>query len=192
MLLQKLNTVIGTFFSDVGTQLLKSISEFDPNINRIRNALIITNQWSDQDIVSSSARLKKYEYTIELTERDPLALDLLEGLRTFLAAKKGSFTRLLENPTLLEHEPFTGLLWAVTHVVEELAYREDLRHLPGPDYDRLANNIKRAYSLLVLEWFKYMEHLMDKYPYLFSLALRTNPFDPMRDLRSRDHLHRPS
>jgi hypothetical protein len=170
--------VVGTFFSDVGTQLLKSISEFDPNINRIRNALIITNQWSDQDIVSSSARLKKYEYTIELAERDPLALDLLEGLRTFLAAKKGSFTRLLENPTLLEHESFTDLLWAVMHVVEELAYREDLQHLPGPDYDHLANDIKRAYSLLILEWLKYMEHLMDKYPYLFSLALRTNPFDP--------------
>jgi len=178
VLLQKLNMVIGTFFSDVGTQLLKSISEFDPNIDRIRNALIITNQWSDQDFVSSSARLKKYEYTVELTEHDPLALDLLEGLSTFLAVKKDSLTRLLENPTLLEHESFTDLLWAVTHVAEELAYREDLRHLPGSDYDHLANDIKRAYSLLILEWLKYMEHLMAKYPYLFSLALRTNPFDP--------------
>ena len=178
VLRQKLNMVIGTFFSDVGTQLLKSISDFDPHIDRIRNALIITNQWSDQDFIAASARLKKYEYTIELKERDPHALDFLKGLRTFLMAKREFLMHLLENPTLLEYESFTDLLWAVTHVAEELAYRGDLRYLPGPDYDHVANDIKRAYSPLILEWLKYMEHLMDKYPYLFSLALRTNPFDP--------------
>jgi hypothetical protein len=178
VLLQKLNMVIGTFFSDVGTQLLKSISDFDPHIDRIRNALIITNQWSDQDFINASARLKKYEYIIALPQRDPQALDFLEGLRTFLTAKREFLVHLLENPTLLEYESFTDLLWAVTHVAEELAYRGDLRYLPGPDYDHLANDLKRAYSSLILEWLAYMEHLMEKYPYLFSLALRTNPFDP--------------
>jgi hypothetical protein len=32
--------------------------------------------------------------------------------------------------------------------------------------------------LLVTEWLSYMRHLSDSYPYLFSLAMRTNPFDP--------------
>ena len=32
--------------------------------------------------------------------------------------------------------------------------------------------------LLVREWLSYMEHLKSDYPYLFSLAVRTNPFDP--------------
>jgi hypothetical protein len=178
VLRQKLNMVIGTFFSDVGTQLLNSISDFDPHINRIRNTLIITNQWSDQDFIAASAHLKQYEYTIKLKKRDPQALDFLKGLRTFLMAKREFLMHLLENPTLLEYESFTDLLWAVTHVAEELAYRGDLRYLPGPDYDHVANDIKRAYSSLILEWLKYMEHLMKKYPYLFSLALRTNPFDP--------------
>jgi hypothetical protein len=178
VLIQKLNMVIGTFFSDVGTPLLKSISGFDPHIDRIRNELIITDQWSRQDFIAASARLKQYEYTIELKKRDPKALDFLEGLRTFLTAKREFLMRLLENPTLLEHESFTDLLWAVTHVAEELAYRGDLRSLPDPDYVHLAFDIKRAYSSLILEWLKYMEHLLKKYPYLFSLALRTNPFDP--------------
>jgi hypothetical protein len=26
-------------------------------------------------------------------------------------------------------------------------------------------------------WLEYMEHLKDNYPYLFSLAMRVNPFD---------------
>jgi len=32
-------------------------------------------------------------------------------------------------------------------------------------------------GLLLVEWLSYMEHLQDDYPYLFSLAIRTNPFD---------------
>jgi len=36
---------------------------------------------------------------------------------------------------------------------------------------------QRVYGLLVPEWLAYMKHLKKNYPYLFSLAMRTNPFD---------------
>ena len=85
--------------------------------------------------------------------------------------------RLLENPTLLEHESFTDLLRAVFHLTEELAYREDLSRQPGPDRAHIDGDINRAYHLLVHQWLDYMEHLKLNYPYLFSLAMRTNPFD---------------
>jgi hypothetical protein len=83
----------------------------------------------------------------------------------------------LENPTLLEHESFTELLRSVFHLTEELANREALTQLPDTDYQHLAGDIKRAYILLVHQWFDYMKHLKDNYPYLFSLAMRANPFD---------------
>ena len=41
----------------------------------------------------------------------------------------------------------------------------------------MAGDIKRAYTLLVFEWLSYMKHLKNNYPYLFSLAMRLNPFD---------------
>jgi voltage-gated potassium channel len=37
--------------------------------------------------------------------------------------------------------------------------------------------MNRVYHLLVHQWVDYMEHLKTHYPYLFSLAMRTNPFD---------------
>ena len=43
--------------------------------------------------------------------------------------------------------------------------------------EHLVGDIKRLYSLLICEWLDYMRHLKDHYPYLFSLAIRTNPFD---------------
>jgi hypothetical protein len=38
-------------------------------------------------------------------------------------------------------------------------------------------DLTRVYSQLVIEWLTYMHHQKKKYPYLFSLAMRTNPFD---------------
>jgi hypothetical protein len=39
-------------------------------------------------------------------------------------------------------------------------------------------DIKRTYVALIDRWLPYMKHLKETYPYLFSLAVRTNPFDP--------------
>ena len=71
---------------------------------------------------------------------------------------------------------FTDLLWAVTHLTEELSHRKDLKTLPNADYEHLSGDIKRAYIMLITEWLAYMKHLKESYPYLFSLAVRTNPF----------------
>ena len=85
---------------------------------------------------------------------------------------------LLENPNLLEHDTFTDTLWAVFHLTDELAHREDLKSLPETDVRHLSGDIDRAYKCIVAEWLEYMKHLKRDYPYLFSLAVRTNPFDP--------------
>ena len=121
---------------------------------------------------------KQHEYKLVYEKDDPKALQFLENLRSFLISQRTFLLRLLENPNLLEQESFTEQLWAVFHVADELQYRPDLAHLPGGDYRHLALDAGRAYSALTSEWLKYMAHLLKRYPYLFSLALRTNPFDP--------------
>jgi voltage-gated potassium channel len=171
VLLEKLNMLIGTFFSEVGTKLLAYLSDWDPNLDRIREELIVTNQWSEREFVAVSKSLKNHDYGVEIGKVD------FEDLRTFLGQKEDFLLRLLENPNLLEHESFTELLRAVFHLKEELASRKDFEGLPHTDYEHLAGDIKRAYVLLVHQWLDYMKHLKDNYPYLFSLAMRTNPFD---------------
>jgi len=169
--LEKLNMVIGAFFSEVGTRLLTYLSDFDPNLDRIRKGLIVTNNWSEQEFAGVDKRLRNYDYSVVIKKVD------LEDLRAFLVGKRDFLLRLLENPVLLEHESFAGLLQSVFHLTEELAWREDLRELPDTDYEHMAGDVKRVYILLVHQWLDYMRHLKDNYPYLFSLAMRTNPFD---------------
>ncbi len=169
--LEKLEMVIGTFFSEVGTRLLAFLSDFDPKLDEIRKELIVTSDWPEQEFSGVSNRLKNYDYGVEMEKID------LEDLRSFLGGKNNFLLRLLENPTLLEHEAFTELLRAVFHLTEELSARKDTRWLPTSDREHLAGDIKRVYVLLVRQWLDYMRYLKDNYPYLFSLAVRTNPFD---------------
>lgn len=169
--LEKLNMVIGAFFSEVGTRLLTYLSDFDPKLDRIRSELIVTKDWSDHEFRIVIKRLKNYDYGVDIQKVN------LTHLSYFLMRKRDFLLRLLENPNLLEHESFTEVLRAVFHLTEELGNREDLEDLPDTDYQHLAGDIERVYLQIVRQWLDYMKHLKDNYPYLFSLAIRTNPFD---------------
>jgi hypothetical protein len=170
-MLEKLNMIIGAFFSEVGTSLLTYLSDFDTELDNIKKELVVNTNWSGKEFSTVRKNLKNFSYKVEIRKIN------LEYLRNFLIEKRGFLVRLLENPNLLEHESFTYLLWAVFHLTEELSIRKDIKHLPDTDYKHLTIDIKRAYTLLVREWIDYMEHLKNNYPYLFSLAMRTNPFD---------------
>jgi hypothetical protein len=169
--LEKLNMVIGAFFSEIGAGLVTYFSDFDPKLESIKLELIVRPTWSEKEFSTLSKRLKSYDYGVEIQKVE------LEYLRDFLIGKRDFLLRLLENPNLLEHESFTELLRAVFHLTEELQNRDDISQLPDSDYEHLAGDIRRAYVLLVQHWLDYMKHLKDNYPYLFSLAMRTNPFD---------------
>jgi len=171
-LLHKLNMIIGVFFSEGGSELLRMLSDYDPQVERIRMDLVGKDQWSQQGFSETSQRTRGYQFKMESQKGG------LEGLRDFLREKKDFFLRILENPNLLEHEKFTDTLWAVLHLAEELTCRKSLQNLPPTDYAHLAGDLGRAYKSLISEWLNYMLHLKNHYPYLFSLAIRTNPFDP--------------
>lgn len=170
-MLKKLNMVIGSFFSEVGVDLMRKFSCFDRTGKDIAQKLVVKDGWNPSDFAASKQALKAYACSIDHTQSS------LDDLKQFLSSKKNFLLVLLENPNLLEHETFTNLLWAVFHLAEELALRKDLTRLPAKDYEHLDKDIKRAYDLMVQEWLSYMEHLKTSYPYLFSLAMRTNPFD---------------
>lgn len=170
-LLEKLNMVIGVFFSEVGTKLIRFCADYDPDFDKVKGELLVTEKWTQTQFLKVSAHLQKMPYKVEVSIVNwPILADFLIGKRDFLV-------RLLENPILLEHESFTSLLRAVFHLVEELASRDDFQNLPQSDRAHMAGDIKRVYHLLVSQWLAYMEHLKVHYPYLFSLAMRTNPFD---------------
>ena len=170
-MLNKLNMVIGAFFSEVGGELLKIFINFDTKSSEITQDLIITNESFEKEFSKICKTIENHTYNIDSKRGD------LKNIRNFLKEKRQFLLNLLENPNLLEHESFTNLLWAVFHLTEEFTLRGSLNGLQKTDCKHLAGDMKRAYHLLILEWLDYMKHLKVNYPYLFSLAVRTNPFD---------------
>jgi hypothetical protein len=170
--LTKQNMVIGTFFSEMGAELLKYFSSVDPNIESVRENLVVKGSWIDKDYKAASMHLAAYQPGISIDKVN------FEEFKTTLVGHRVFLLGLLENQNLLEHERFTDVLWATFHLLEELMYRKDFSQSPRSDLEHLAGDMKRAYQNLICQWIDYMQHLKVSYPYLFSLAQRTNPFDP--------------
>lgn len=178
--LEKLNMVIGAFYSGIGTYLIREFAIHDPQIEEIRKDLIIDNTWDSASFRIHKKRAKNYLYMVDIEQMD------LEELRTQLVSHEDFLLRILENPVMLEHESFTEVLRAVFHLSEELKSRGTLTNLPATDLAHLKGDIKRAYSLMTISWIDYMGYLKTDYPYLFSLATRMDPFSPHPDPCVRD------
>ena len=146
VMFKKLNMVFGAFFSELGTELLKDFSRFDSAPEELKSKLLVKKEWTKKKFLDLKKKLKNHRIEVDSRKGD------LAKLRTLLISKREFLLRLLENPNLLEHEEFTGLLWAVFHLAEELSFREHVNHLPAADYDHLSGDIKRVYVLLVGEW----------------------------------------
>lgn len=171
-LLNKMNMVIGAFFGEMGTGLIRQLSRYDTNATELKNTLKIDTGWDDRRFVAVRRELASGNYEIDARRED------LEPLKKFLSAKRSFLLSLLENQNLLEHATFTDLLWAVSHLTEELKLRKDLSGLPENDLKHLSGDIKRAYAVLLTEWLEYVRHLKGSYPYIYSLVIRSNPLDP--------------
>ncbi len=168
---RRMNMVIGAFVFEVGTPLLRLFILFDRHSSYLAPRLQLTGEWTAKEL--SQALRETWEHTYDM---DCLAWNMGK-LKVFLMDKRETLLHLLENPNLVEHETFTDLLWAVNHLTDELSYRQDVDNLSAPDAAHLADDMRRAYFLLLSTWLTYLEHIQGEYPFLFSLVVRTNPFN---------------
>lgn len=170
-ILRKLNMVIGSFFSEVGTRLIFVFNESDKSEISPAEKMLDIAKWKKSDFE------QKQKYFARLKLSSAIKGEKLDELKAYLSRRREFLLHLLGNPNLLEHETFTDMIWAVFHLTEELCHRKTVATLTDSDYEHLNGDISRAYNRLTVEWIKYMKHLKYDYPYLFSLAARINPYD---------------
>jgi hypothetical protein len=170
-LLNKMNMVIGAFFGEVGTELMLHLSAFDRGAADLKTTLKIDASWNDHRFAQAKKQIINTNHQIDAKLSD------LYLLKEFLVLKRSFILSLLENQNLLEHQSFTDLLWAVSHLTEELKLRSNFDELPDSDLAHLSGDIRRAYVLLLTEWLGYVQHLKASYPYIYSLMIRSNPLD---------------
>jgi hypothetical protein len=167
---QRVEMLLGLFFSELGNDFLRLCTLFDPDIENLRQDTTV-NDTIDSKFQELKTKLDVYPYNIEIEKAD------ITRVKELIINKGEIAVRLLENPSLHAHESFTELLRAIFHLREELIVREDVTKLPKSDLNHLKGDFKRIYPLLAKHWVVYLKYLKDNYGYLYSFAVRTNPFN---------------
>ncbi|MEI6132557.1 MAG: hypothetical protein WCQ41_07025 [Bacillota bacterium] len=165
-----IHIVISALFSEMGNDLVRIVSKYNADFEEIQKNVGITPEWTLQDYDKLARFAKSRTYNIDSKLVD------MQIMKDFLIEKKPFLLSIFENNNLLEHATFTDTLWAVYHLYEELHSRTSFSDLPPEDFAHLSVDIKRAFSLLFVEWIYYMKRLKKQYPFLYSLAIRKNPF----------------
>nr|WP_320016179.1 potassium channel family protein [uncultured Desulfobacter sp.] len=169
---EKVNMVLGLFFSEMGNDLLKHFVKFDNEVKSLYKNLKVSIKWENQDFNKAYDLLKKHRISISSQKGE------MQALLKCMQSRSDLLLRLIENPIIQEHENFTELLRAIFHLRDELSQRNNLSELLDSDRKHLEGDISRVYKLLIFEWLRYLRYIKKNYGYLFSLAVRTNPFDP--------------
>ena len=135
-------------------------------------SLVVVDKWSEDDFKKAYSLLENHSYTVKSQDFN------LEHLRDCLKKREDFMIRLLENPELLEQEVFTELMQALFHLNEELGSANGSQVFLRVIITTFPWILTGRTRHLALAWLRYMQHLKAHYPYLFSLAMRVNPFDP--------------
>ena len=170
----KMNMVIGAFFSAMGYRLLSLLTPLVDRADEIRAHLAFGPECTEAELRAALQYVHNTTFSVQVTPEG------LQQLGEYLEEQQEFLLRLFGNSALLEHEKFTDLLWALSHLSEELTARcdYDLTSLPASDLEHIAGDIERTYTHLVGQWIRYMRPLQATDPFLFSLAMRTTPLRP--------------
>lgn len=167
---RKMNALVGTFFTEMGYEMIKIIIGLDKNFPKIKDELINVENWDEARSKHIAGIVEHHKYYA------PKGCDDLYVMKDLILAKKDFLLELMSNSSLIEKDEFSELLLAVNHILEEFRTRGEISNFNNEDVGHLHVDIERAYRHLINGWVTYMIHLGKEYPYLYVLALRVNPF----------------
>lgn len=177
-ILDKLDMILGAFFSELGNELLTHISKVNTYNGEIINQLKNIDTWNEKDFKNAYKYLKTNGVSFKVEIPKSETKEFIMDLKELITEKRRFLIELLENPNIIEKDSFANLLLAIFHLDDELELRTDLDRITAEDFKHLLMDINRVYCSLTYQWVKYLEYLNKHYPYMSSLAIRTNPFNP--------------
>lgn len=184
--LEKLDMILGVFFSEIGDDLLKTFTKINASSEEIIKKLENIENWNKKDYQNAYKHLENHGVTFKPSIKEEDIPSYIEELKEVFEGKREFLIGLLENQNLLEKDSFSRLILAIFHLEDELKYRANPNEVDLTDFGHIVGDIDRVYSQLTLEWIKYLEFLNKHYPYMSSIAIRTNPFNPNSDI----HVHK--
>lgn len=159
--IEKINMLVGVFFTEVGGKLMHLIIDADKDAKNY-----ITNF---EDLNKIKKSLYEYDYKVNMNYID------LCTIKNILVEHSNLFVTLISNESILQHQIFTDLLMSVIHLRDEIIFMEKDNRLEL-NINHLENDVIRVYKNISMQWISYLEYLQKSYPFLYNNAIRVNPF----------------
>lgn len=159
--LNKLNMLVGLFFSDIGFTLLKLIVAGDEKIQ------FLGLDFNDLKECKDKLASHDHDINFELINYPKLKALIIEG--------RDILSNLIINESILEHETFANLLMSLMHLRDEILFIQH-KELTQDDCVHLKGDLMRVYKFLDFQWIDYLSHLKQFYPYQYNSSIKFNPF----------------
>lgn len=159
--IEKINMLVGIFFTEVGGKLMHLIIDSDKDAKNY-----ITNF---ENLNKIKKCLYEYNYKVDMNYID------LCAIKNILVEHNNLFVTLISNESILQHQIFTDLLMSVIHLRDEIIFMEKDKE-SGFNTNHLENDVIRVYKNISIQWIFYLEYLSKSYPFLYNNAIRVNPF----------------
>lgn len=160
---EKYDMIVSAFFMEIGNNLISKLANANVQLVNLKHFEAIKT-WKIEDFDEELKKLKNsppnFDVNLEGSERQAF----LEDLKEFLHNNRAFLLNLIENPNLHEKEQFSALLMAISHLAEELEYRDDVSAIGENDFLHLVFDMNRVYESLVYEWVRYLRYNKKNYP----------------------------
>ena len=175
--LDKTRILTSTFFSDLGTNLLDALVPHMKNREETASYLQSMDHWKGADFEAAAGTVRNTAIQMDLSVQDMI------NIRDLLNEKRMTLLVIASNPSLLEHEDFTDMLWAIFHLNDELVYRGQIDELPQTDLIHLNVDAERVLKETLVNWLCHLEFLHRNIRIFISLKYTAIHFK--RDRHSR-------
>ncbi|WP_187115833.1 hypothetical protein, partial [Paraclostridium sordellii] len=108
--IEKINMLVGIFFTEVGGKLMHLIIDSDKDAKNY-----ITNF---EDLNNIKKCLNEYDYKVDMNNID------LCSIKNILLENNNLFVTLISNENVFQHQIFTDLLMSVVHLRDEIIFME--------------------------------------------------------------------
>lgn len=167
---KRMNLVIGSFYHEIGNDLIKHISKGDLSVidslcyNKIKDGCKEDKAYSLFD------NIENYECNIDISKIDLKAIyQILERRDTFVLG-------LVTNSSIDIYDGFIEMLMSLIHLRDELQLRYMDKHDNSKDEYHIESDLCMCYLRLLDEWIKYMKELKEFYPKLYLKISKKSPF----------------
>jgi len=167
---RRTNALVGTFYNEIGYDMLIMLIKFDSNFEKLRSRISIDNDWDSSKAKAIHKLVETHRYGAPEGKED------IRKIGELLSSRKDFMLIMMSNASLLEKDEFSELLLSVNHIHEALKTIDDISRISDELVDHFHDDIEKAYRCLLGVLVSYLYFIKKEDPYLYMLAVKKNPF----------------